>query len=61
MGGFFPIGIGLSGFVGNLFELVTNLFSEELFQGFIVGKFDGVLLYDGSLLLSSRHSGDLQC
>jgi hypothetical protein len=56
----FPISIGFPGVTGYSSGFVSDLFGEQVFKGFIVGKFDGPLLFGGSLL-SSRHSGDPPC
>jgi hypothetical protein len=45
MGRLFPISIGFSGVAGNPLRFVPALFSEEMFKGFVVGKFDGMLLF----------------
>jgi len=56
----FLIGIGLSGFLSNLFELVSGFFPEHPLHSLIVGKFCRVLFLDRAFI-SFGHSGDLPC
>jgi len=55
----FPISIGFSGISGDPLGFVSDLFGEQVFKGFIIGKLKGPLL--SGAFLSSRHSGDLPC
>jgi hypothetical protein len=54
----FPISIG---FLGFFLELVAYQFGVQVLKGLVVGKLDGALFLNGSLLLPSRHLGDLPC